>query len=170
MVYIYICMYIHSSWTVRTRWVPPTLWGKPNTVTTHPICVAIRLPFVSQHFGENLGGCGHRDVPQCCCLHTAGCTSTFSLFEAFQGRTCKEMLAISYLVLQACISFWGVSDKSGAFLFFALLAYNCGFSWGWTAIAHIKGRTWSLVQSYHANRNNSISNSQGIMSTSGISN
>ena len=30
---------------------------------TPPICIAIRLQFVSQYFGENLGGCGHRDVP-----------------------------------------------------------------------------------------------------------
>ena len=28
-----------------------------------PICIAIRLPSVSQYFWENLGGCGHRDVP-----------------------------------------------------------------------------------------------------------
>ena len=27
-----------------------------------PICIAISLPFVSQCFWENLGGCGHRDV------------------------------------------------------------------------------------------------------------
>ena len=32
--------------------------------STSPICIAIRLPFVSQYFWENLGGCGHRDVPQ----------------------------------------------------------------------------------------------------------
>ena len=32
--------------------------------STPPICIAIRLPFVSQCFGEKLGGCGHRDVPQ----------------------------------------------------------------------------------------------------------
>ena len=31
---------------------------------TPPICIAIRLPFVSQYFWENLGGCGHRDAPQ----------------------------------------------------------------------------------------------------------
>ena len=30
--------------------------------STSPICIAIRLPFVSQYFWENLGGCGHRDV------------------------------------------------------------------------------------------------------------
>ena len=32
--------------------------------STPPICIAIHLPFVSQYFWENLGGCGHRDVPQ----------------------------------------------------------------------------------------------------------
>ena len=32
--------------------------------STPPICIAIRLPFVSQYFWENLGGCGHRDVAQ----------------------------------------------------------------------------------------------------------
>ena len=31
--------------------------------STPPICIAIRLPFVSQCFWENLGGCGQRDVP-----------------------------------------------------------------------------------------------------------
>ena len=31
--------------------------------STPPICITIRLPFVSQYFWENLGGCGHRDVP-----------------------------------------------------------------------------------------------------------
>ena len=31
--------------------------------STPPICIAIRLPFASQCFWENLGGCGHRDVP-----------------------------------------------------------------------------------------------------------
>ena len=38
--------------------------------STPPICIAIHLPFVSQYFWENLGGCGHRDVPQlrCCNL------------------------------------------------------------------------------------------------------
>ena len=32
--------------------------------STPPICIAIRLPFVSQYFWENPGGCGHRNVPQ----------------------------------------------------------------------------------------------------------
>ena len=32
--------------------------------STPPICIAIRLPLASQCFWENLGGCGHRDVPQ----------------------------------------------------------------------------------------------------------
>ena len=31
--------------------------------STSPICIAIRLPLVSQYFWENLGDCGHRDVP-----------------------------------------------------------------------------------------------------------
>ena len=31
--------------------------------STPPIWIAIRLPFVSQYFWQNLGGCGHRDVP-----------------------------------------------------------------------------------------------------------
>ena len=31
--------------------------------STPPICIAIRLRFVLQCFWENLGGCGHRDVP-----------------------------------------------------------------------------------------------------------
>ena len=42
----------------------------------------------------------------------------YLVFAAFQERKSKEMLAISYLVLQACVShFCGVSDKSGALLF-----------------------------------------------------
>ena len=32
--------------------------------STPPICIAIRLPFVSQYFWESLGGCGHRDASQ----------------------------------------------------------------------------------------------------------
>ena len=35
--------------------------------STPPICIAARLPFVSQCFWENLGGRGHRDVPQTVC-------------------------------------------------------------------------------------------------------
>ena len=31
--------------------------------STPPICIAIRLPFALQRFWENLGGCGHQDVP-----------------------------------------------------------------------------------------------------------
>ena len=31
--------------------------------STSPICIAIRLPFVSQYFWQNLGGCGHGDAP-----------------------------------------------------------------------------------------------------------
>ena len=34
--------------------------------STPPICIAIPLPFVSQYFGETLGGCGHRNVPHVC--------------------------------------------------------------------------------------------------------
>ena len=34
--------------------------------STPPICIAIRLPFVSQYFWENLCGCGHRDAPHRC--------------------------------------------------------------------------------------------------------
>ena len=33
--------------------------------STPPICIAIRLPFVSQYFWENRGGCGRRDIPHC---------------------------------------------------------------------------------------------------------
>ena len=43
--------------------------------------------------------------------------SQYLVFEVFQERTSKEMLAVTYLVLQACISFCIVSDTSGAFLF-----------------------------------------------------
>ena len=31
--------------------------------STPPICTAVRLPFVRQHFGENTGDWGHRKVP-----------------------------------------------------------------------------------------------------------
>ena len=48
--------------------------------STPPICIAIRLPFVSQYFWEDLGGCGHRDAPQT----TAACKKT--IFWAFLGH------------------------------------------------------------------------------------
>ena len=35
--------------------------------STPPICIEIRLPFVPQYFWENLGCCGHRDVPHLWC-------------------------------------------------------------------------------------------------------
>ena len=51
-------------------WCPYTLRkGKYCQCSSHlyrstsPICIAIRLPLVSRHFWENLGGCGHQDVP-----------------------------------------------------------------------------------------------------------
>ena len=67
------------------RNTPPNLYwstfGAPytlrrgNTASTPPICIAVRPPFVlfvlqyASHlycstFAKNLGGCGHRDVPQ----------------------------------------------------------------------------------------------------------
>ena len=44
------------------------LSGKGSTsvllpLECNPIYIAICPPFVSQYFWENLGGCGHQDVP-----------------------------------------------------------------------------------------------------------
>ena len=44
-------------------------------------------------------------------------SGVYLAIEVFQGREFMEMLAVFYVVLQACISFGGVSDKSGTFLF-----------------------------------------------------
>ena len=58
----FVLQYASNLYCSTTR--APTLWGKGSTVRAPPICVAIRLPFLSQYFWEGLGGCGHRDVPQ----------------------------------------------------------------------------------------------------------
>ena len=60
-----------SNFVPQYFWCPYAL-RKGNTVSTPPICSAVRLPFVLQYashlyrntFWENLGGCGHRNVPQ----------------------------------------------------------------------------------------------------------
>ena len=47
------------------------------------ICIAIRLPFVSQYFWENIGGCGHRDVPHLALEQPQTCTSaTLGLLQS----------------------------------------------------------------------------------------
>ena len=39
-------------------------WGRGNTLSSPPICIAIRLPFVSPDSGENTRCWGHRDAIQ----------------------------------------------------------------------------------------------------------
>ena len=55
---------VHLQFVLRCFRCPYARWGKGNTVSTPPVCIAVRLPFVSRCFWKNLGGCGHRDVPQ----------------------------------------------------------------------------------------------------------
>ena len=60
----------YASNLYHSTFCAPTLWGKGNAVSTPPIWIAVRLPFVLQYrlpfvlqcFWESLGGCGHRDV------------------------------------------------------------------------------------------------------------
>ena len=56
--------------------------------STPPICIAIRLPFVSQHFWENLGGCGHQDAPQ---------------FESLSSRIVQFGKRVSFCVVLGCL-------------------------------------------------------------------
>ena len=58
--------------------------------STPPICIAIRLPFVSQYFWENLGGCGHRDVPHCRAFLEAMCASNLKNAENNLARNDQE--------------------------------------------------------------------------------
>ena len=66
-----ICIAVRLQFVLQYFWCPWALRkGKSCQYSSHlyrstpPICIPIRLPFVSQYFWENLGGCGHRDVPQ----------------------------------------------------------------------------------------------------------
>ena len=52
--------------------------------STPPICIAKRLPFAPQYIWENLGGCGHLDVP-----NLKNTTAAKIIKNAFT----KEMLA-----------------------------------------------------------------------------
>ena len=78
---------------------PPLLLKKYRN--TPPICIAIRLPFVSQYFWENLGGCGHRDVPyypqQICA----------KISQKFSGEQAGSVLGGSAISNQQGCAIWG---------------------------------------------------------------
>ena len=83
-----ICIAIRLQFVPQHFWCPYALRkGKYCQYSPHlyhstpPICIAIRLPFVLQYFWENLGGCGHRNVPH---LYTtsAGRCCPFAVFSA----------------------------------------------------------------------------------------
>ena len=66
-----ICIAIGLQFVLQCFWCPYALrkgiycqYSSHLYHSTPPICSAIHLPFVSQYFWENLGGCGHRNVPQ----------------------------------------------------------------------------------------------------------
>ena len=55
-----------------------------------PICIAIRLSFVSRYFWENLGGCGHRVVPHVLKInykHSVLTKNGASMSSFFRGQT-----------------------------------------------------------------------------------
>ena len=52
-------------------------------------------------------------------------SSVYFVFEVFQEREFEEMLAISYLVLKACISFLRCSRQKWRSSYFALFASKC---------------------------------------------
>ena len=66
------------------------------------------------------------------------CQSNFSsvhlVFEVFQDKEFKERLAISYLVLQACISFLRCFRQEWRISVFALFALN--------AVAHMSNKEY----------------------------
>ena len=72
------------------------------------MCIAVRLPFVLQYashlyrstFGENLGGCGRRDVPHLraqdfytvLALNCQKCCSTLPALEVFTNQSPRSAL------------------------------------------------------------------------------